>query len=183
MPVIDPTRTWEPLEQRLADTTDRRHRIVLSAVIEHMKAEAEPDLDALMATLSETPDYHFWNAGVDRGPKGTDGVRRYYADFLATRANILEFDIDRVVVDDYCVVTEGFLKQIYPGAYAARLGLPIDDEAADYLVTHRQLILWPVDEDGRIMGEDSYQSGPADITRLRPDELPRQYVELIRSTS
>lgn len=168
MATIDPHRTWEPLEQRLADTTDHRHRIVLSAVIDHMKAEAEPDLDALMATLSETPEYHFWNAGADRGPKGIEGVRRYYTDFLATRTNILEFDIDRIVVDDYCVVTDGFLKQIYSGSYAARVGLPVDDESADYLVTYRQLILWPVDEDGRIIGEDSYRSGPAEVKRLRP---------------
>ncbi|NEW42458.1 nuclear transport factor 2 family protein [Nocardia cyriacigeorgica] len=181
MPVIDPTRTWEPLEQRLADTTDRRHRVVLGAVIEHMRAEAAPDLDALMATLSDEPDYHFWNSGSDRGPKGTDGVRQYYTDFLATRSNILEFDIDRLVVDDHCVVTEGFLKQIYPGSYAARLGIPVDDESADYLVINRQLILWPVDEDGRIVGEDSYQSGPAEVTKLRPEQLPQQYVQLMRA--
>lgn len=59
MAIIDPTRTWQPLEERLAGTTNERHRQVLGVVIEHMKAEAEPHLDRLMATLAPNPDYHF----------------------------------------------------------------------------------------------------------------------------
>ncbi len=160
MAVIDPNRTWELLEQRLAVTTDARHRVVLGAVIEHMRAEAAPDLDRLMATLNPAPDYHFWNGGQDVGPKGTEGVRTYYIDFLATRTNILEYELDRLVVDDHCLV---------------------DDEAADYLVVFRQLILWPVDEDGLIQGEDSYHSGPSSVTKLSFEELPQEYVDLVHT--
>src|SRR5581483_6139776 len=79
--VIDPTRTWQPLEKRLADTTSERQRVVLNAVIEHMKAEAAPDFARLMATLSPNPDYHFWGAEGDTGPKTTKGVREYYTQF------------------------------------------------------------------------------------------------------
>ncbi|RVU28108.1 nuclear transport factor 2 family protein [Streptomyces antnestii] len=182
MPVIDPQRTWAPLEERLSVTKDERHRVVLNVVIEHMKAEAAPDLDRLMATLSPTPDYHFWNGGQDVGPKTTDGVRTYYANFVASRSNVLEFAIDRLVLDDHCLVTEGYLKQIYPGSYAAQLGLPVDDESADYLVVNRLLLLWPVDEDGLVQGEDSYSSGPASITKLSLDELPRQYIDLVHGS-
>ncbi|MEU2252059.1 nuclear transport factor 2 family protein [Nocardia xishanensis] len=183
MAVIDPTRTWQLLEQRLADTTDDRHRAVLAIVIEHMKAENAPDLDGLMRTLVPNPAYHFWNAGQDVGPKGYDGVRDYYADFVASRSNVLEFELDRLVVDDHCVVTEGFLKQIYPGTYAQRMGLPVDDPQADYLVVFRQLLLWPIDADGLIQGEDSYHSGPVQVTKLSFDELPCEYVELVHSGS
>ncbi|MFC9790792.1 nuclear transport factor 2 family protein [Rhodococcus sp. NPDC127528] len=181
MAVIDPTRTWELLEQRLAVTTSERQRVVLNAVITHMKAEAEPDLDGLMATLSPTPDYHFWNDGQDVGPKGTDVVRAYYAAFVESRSNVLEYAIDRLVVDDDCLVTEGFLKQIYPGSYAAQIGIPVDDESADYLIVFRQLILWPVDENGLIQGEDSYHSGPSSITKLSFDELPQEYIDLVHT--
>ncbi|MGW2345046.1 hypothetical protein [Streptomyces sp. NPDC001661] len=181
MPVIDPQHTWAPLEERLAVTEDKRHRIVLGAVIEHMKAEAVPDLDRLMATLSPAPDYHFWSGGQDFGPKTRDGVRAYYADFVASRSNILEYAIDRLVVDDHCLVTEGDLKQLCPGSYAARVGLPVDDEAADYLVVRRQLLLRPVDGDGLIQGEDSYSSGPSSITKLSREELPPAYVELVHA--
>ncbi|MFC9894258.1 nuclear transport factor 2 family protein [Nocardia sp. NPDC127579] len=181
MAVIDPTRTWALVEQRLTATTDARQRRVLGIVLEHMKAEAVPDLDGLMRTLVSEPAYHFWNAGQDIGPKGYDGVRGYYADFVASRSNVLEFEIDRLVVDDDCVVTEGYLKQIYPGAYADRIGLPVDDPEADYLVVFRQLLLWPVTADGLIRGEDSYHSGPVEVRKLAFDELPAEYVELVHS--
>lgn len=179
MPVIDPQRTWAPLEERLSVTKDERHRVVLNVVLEHMKAEAAPDLDRLMATLSPAPDYHFWTGGQDMGPKTTDGVRTYYANFVASRSNVLEFEIERLVLDDHCLVTEGYLKQIYPGSYAAQLGIPVDDESADYLVVNRMLLLWPVDENGLIQGEDSYSSGPVSITKLTLDELPQQYIDLV----
>jgi hypothetical protein len=183
MAVIDPTRTWQPLEKRLAETTNERHRAVLNAVIEHMKAEAAPDLDRLMATLSPSPDYHFWGAEGDFGPKTTEGVRTYYSDFVATRTNVLEFEVQRLIVDDHCLVTEGLLKQIYPGAEAQRIGIPVDDVDGDYLVVFRQLLLWPIDENGLIEGEDSYNPGVVSITRLSRDELPQAYIDLVHASA
>lgn len=179
MPIVEPTKTWKLLEERLAVTVNERHRRVLEIVIAHMKAEAVPDLDGLMKTLVAEPNYHFWQFGQDVGPKGWDGVRDYYAAFVASKSNILEFELDRLLVDDDCVVTEGYLRQIYPGAYAARIGLPIEDPAADYLISFRQLLLWPVSEAGLIIGEDSYHSGPVEIRKLSFDELPSEYVELV----
>lgn len=184
MAVIDPNRTWQPLEKRLADTTNERHRVVLTSVIEHMKAEAVPDLDRLMATLAPTPDYHFWASGTDDfGPKTTGGVRTYYADFVASKTNVLEFEVTRLVVDDHCLVTEGLLKQIYPGAAAAAIGIPVDDESADYLVVFRQLLLWPIDENGLVLGEDSYCPGVVSVTKLSREELPQAYIDLVHAPS
>lgn len=101
MAIIDPNRTWAPLERRLAITTNERHRTVLGIVIEHMKAEAAPDLDRLMGTLVPEPAYHFWSEGRDGGPKGWSTVRTYYSDFVASRSNVLEYELDRLVVDDH----------------------------------------------------------------------------------
>ncbi|WP_455749945.1 hypothetical protein [Nocardia nova] len=70
MAVIDPNRTWAPLEERLAITTNERHRQVLEIVIEHMKAEATPDLDGLMRTLVPEPAYQA--AAVARRRARTD---------------------------------------------------------------------------------------------------------------
>lgn len=179
MAIVEPTKTWKLLEERLAVTTNERHRQVLEIVIEHMKAEAVPDLDGLMKTLVAEPDYHFWQFGQDVGPKGWDGVHAYYSAFVASKSNILEFELDRLLVDDDCVVTEGYLRQIYPGAYAAEIGIPVEDTEADYLISFRQLLLWPVDASGLIVGEDSYHSGPVEIRKLSFDELPSEYVELV----
>ena len=179
MAVIDPAQTWLPLEKRLAETTNERHRVVLNVVIEHMKAEAAPDLGRLMTTLSPSPDYHFWHAEGDFGPKATEGVRTYYTDFLATRTNVLEYEVQRLVIDDHCLVTEGLLKQIYPGSEAVKIGIPVDDVDGDYLVVFRQLLLWPIDENGLIEGEDSYNPGVVSVTKLSRDELPQAYIDLV----
>ena len=104
MAIIDPTKTWELVEERLSRTTNERHRQVLGIVLEHMKAEAVPDMDRLMATLSPNPDYHFWYANTDMGPKTTEGVRAYYEAFVASGANHLVFEIDRLAVDDFLVL-------------------------------------------------------------------------------
>ncbi|OMC40303.1 hypothetical protein A5740_24430 [Mycobacterium sp. GA-1841] len=179
MAVIDSTRTWQPLEERLAVTTDERHRVVLGTVIAHMKAEAEPNLERLMATVAPEADYHFWATGTDDiGPKSKAGVQAYYEAFVEGGSNVLEFEITRLVVDDHCLVTEGFLKQIYPGAAAAAIGIPVDDEAADYLVVFRQLLLWPIDENGLVLGEDSYNPGVVNVTKLSQEDLPQAYLDL-----
>jgi hypothetical protein len=178
--IIDPTRTWEPLEKRLAATTNERHRVVLQTVIDHMKAERNADLDALMATVAPNPEYHFWSSGTDDfGPKGFDVVRGYYADFVASRTNVLEFEVTRLIVDDNSLVTEGLLKQIYPGAAAAAIGIPVDDESADYLVVFRQLLVWPIDENGLVLGEDSYCPGVISVTKLSAEDLPQAYVDMM----
>ncbi|WP_370934045.1 nuclear transport factor 2 family protein [Amycolatopsis sp. cg13] len=178
--MIDPTRTWQMLEQRLETTTNPRHRQVLEIVLEHMKAEAEPDLDRLMATVSKDAAYHFWGASGDSGPKGHDGVREYYAAFVASKANHLEYRMDRLIVDDHALVTEGDLHMLLPGATAQQMGFPADDADADYLYVSRQLIVWPVDEDGLITAEDSYTSGPLEFRKLTRDELPQAYLDRVR---
>ncbi|MGW0324322.1 hypothetical protein [Nocardia sp. NPDC003183] len=65
MAIVEPGSTWAPFGQRLATTTNERHRTVLG---------------------------------------------------MARRSNVLESELDRLVVDDHCVVNEGFLTLIYAGS-------------------------------------------------------------------
>ena len=65
-----------------------------------------------------------------------------------------------------------------PGAAAAGIGIPVPDPAGDYLVVFRQLILWPVDADGLIQGEDAYHSGPVSVTALSHADLPDKYLAM-----
>ena len=154
--MIDKTKTWKLVTERLATETDPGLRARLEIVLAHMKAEATPDLDSLMQTLGDNPQYHFWGPAGDHGPKGRAGVRQYYADFVASGANHLEFDCDRVIVDANAIVTEGFMTMLYPGAALAKMGIAVDDPQAYYEYRDRMLIVWPFDESGVLIGEDSY---------------------------
>ncbi len=56
--------------------------------------------------------------------------------------------MDRIVVDDDTIVTEGNFRSRFP----------VDDPEAVYLLSLRMLIVWPFDADGFIVGEETYSA-------------------------
>ena len=173
---IDPTKTWRAVEARLARERDPRRRRNLETVLAHMRAEAAPDLDALMATVAEDAHYHAF--GTDDplySPRGKAAVRAFYEAFIASGAHRLELDVDRLVVDDDCVVTEGVMRIAYPGTIVELLGHAVDDPAAYYLFEARMAVVWPMDDHGLVLGEDTYTAGDgfAGIAerKLLPEDL------------
>jgi hypothetical protein len=157
---IDPTKTWRKVEERLGRERNPRLRRNLETVLAHMKAEAVPDLDGLMATIAENASYHAW--GTDDplySPQGKEAVRGFYIAFIASGAHRLELDVDRLVVDEDCVVSEGVMRIAYPGTIVQLLGHAVDDPDAYYLFEARMAVLWPMDEHGLVIGEDTYTGG------------------------
>ncbi len=172
--------TWQDLEARLAVTTNPRHRQMLQVVIDHGKAEAAGDVDALIASLSADPEYRFWSHGRDVGPKGRDEIRAFYDEFVASGAGFFESRKIRIVVDDDTIVTENAMRGIVPGNLARARGYAVDDIDGHYLVTNRTVILWVFDESCSLVGEDSYASSDInDIQRVPDDELPDVYLAML----
>ncbi len=177
MPVIDQAVTWAKVEQRLATETDPVLRRNLGTVLAHMRAEAEGDLDGLLATLSDGVAYHAYSVpGVpEANPVGKAGVRKFYEDFIASGATKLQLDIDRLVVDRSCVLTEGVMRMAYPGRTLQARGIAVDDPDAAYLYETRMAVLWPLDEHGLVLGEDTYTSGDGFEgiagRKLRPEDV------------
>jgi hypothetical protein len=179
---FDQSITWRQLEERLARTTNPRHRKMLETVIAHAKAEADGNVDGLMATLGHDPQYHFWSNGNDWGPKGLDGVRAFYEDFVASGAGFFESHKPRIVVDDDNVVTECVIRGIVPGAIAQQRGYDVPDVNGHYITTARTVILWPFDDAGVLIGEDSYGSSDVtDFQQVPDDELPAEYVAMLQA--
>ena len=181
MITFDQSIGWRHLEERLAVTESPRQRQLIETVIAHAKAEAEFDLDGLMKTLVPEPNYHFWRNGRDHGPKGYDGVRKYYEDFVASGAAVLTSLKERIVVDDHSITHEGIISTLGTGKIAKERGYNhIDDENAHYLMRARTNILWSFDEDGRAYGEDAYGSShPDDVEKIEIDELPQVYLDYL----
>jgi hypothetical protein len=179
---FDRSLGWRALEERLAVTDSPRQRTLIETVIAHAKAEADFDLDGLMATLVADPQYHFWVQGVDRGPKGAGGVREYYKAFVAGGGAILSSPKERIIVDDNSLCTEGTITTLASGRIAKARGYHVDDESAHYLLGMRSTILWSFDSDGRAFGEDSYSSiDPDDFEKVERAELPDFYVGYLES--
>lgn len=153
--VIDPSRTWRKVAERLETERDAAVRRRLEVVLEHMQAEAVGDLDRLMATVSDRAHYHAYGAPPENSPDGKAAVRGFYEGLVASGVSRLEFGIDRVVADPGCVVTEGTIRMAWPGAVLASIGIDVDDDA-DYLYESRMAIFWMFDGDGLVLAEDSY---------------------------
>ena len=180
---FDANKGWHIVQTRLDRTTNPRHRQLLEVLRDHLKAEATSDFDLLLSTLAPNPEYKFWVAGngFGDGPKGIDGVTAHYQNLYVEGRHVCEFDIDRLVVDDDCIVTEGWFKQLYPGWVLKLRNAPIDDESAVYMVTMRLTLFWPYDENGKLTGEDSYSDGEMfrseRITKLDPADVPAAFFQ------
>jgi hypothetical protein len=157
MTLIDPNRTWAKVEERLATETDPVLKRNLETVLEHMKAEAAGDIERLLATLSDDVAYHAYGTTDPMlNPVGKAGVRGFYERFVASGATRLQLDVDRLVVDRDCILTEGLMRMAYPGTTLAAYGIDVDDPEAYYMYEARMATLWPLDDSGKARGEDTY---------------------------
>jgi ketosteroid isomerase-like protein len=158
MPVIDQHLTWRKVEERLASETDPVLRRNLELLLQHMQAEASLDMENLMATVSEKALYQFFNpSGINL--EGKAAVQAFYESLAASGAHRLHFDLDRLVVDRECILTEGVMRIAYPGRTLEAMGKAVDDPDAFYLYEARMAVLWPIGPDGLFIGEDSYVGG------------------------
>ncbi len=165
---MDPNKTWRLVAEKLEAETNPRRRHVLELVLAHMKCEAQADIEGVVATLSEKPQYIIWSNPDDpiASPGGDrDAIRGFYdRSIVQTGAHRLEFDCDRVIADDDAVFTEGVMSMAYPGRTLEAMGIEVPDVDSYYLAQARMGIVWPVDFDdpeARLRGEEVYSANDA----------------------
>ncbi len=159
MAVIDPRKTWRLSVERLAVEQDPIRRRNLAALVTHMMAEAHLDMDALMATVSPDAHYHFWADAGATELIGRDAVAEFYRGIAGSGMHRLHHDINRLVVDAECIVTEGEMCIAYPGDLLNKTRELNLDADRHYLYQAQMLIVWPIDAEGLFVGEDSYSGG------------------------
>ena len=129
---IDPRKNWALPEKTLSEESDPRRRQILETLIAHGKAEATPDFEALMATVSPRAHYRSYAAGdaaenEANSPKGKDGVAAYYTGIVQAGCHYIEHDIERMAVGKDTLTTEGTLRMAYPGAVLGGMGIEVPD--------------------------------------------------------
>lgn len=160
MPKIEPHRSWLPLQERAEREPPGRRRELLLQVRNHMEFEITGQLDPLMGTLTGSPVYHFWgNAPMEMS--GEQAIRAFYRDMFERGGQQFEVVVERIIVDDGAVVTEGQVKQVHRGSALLAMGMnEVAGQAIaadDLVLTTTQLVtVWPADADGKLIGEDIY---------------------------
>ena len=178
---FDPSKTWTSMLHKLDQTTNPRHRKMLNEVIAHAKSEVAGDLEGVMATLSANPVYrNVRSTGPVDEPRGTEAVRAFYVnEIFGGGRHVFEGEKDRILVDDHTVVTEGTIRVLQWGRDLAAHGAPVDPDAT-YLITSRYLIVWPFDEEQKIIGEESWnQPMTRAIERVADEDVPPVFRDYI----
>jgi hypothetical protein len=181
---FDPSKTWTSIQEKLDRTTDPRHRAMIGEVLAHARAEVDGDLEGVLGTLCANPVYRYVrNAGPVDQPRGTEAIRDFYVtDIFGGGRHILEGYKDRIVVDDHTVITEGTMRILQWGRDLVAQGLQVDDPDATYLMSVRLLIVWPFDEDQKIIGEESWSQPRTRTLEKVPDEdVPQAFRDYIAS--
>lgn len=158
---INPHHSWLALEARAAAIEHPRHRALVLEVRDHMEHEIKGNLDALMATLTAEPTYHFWGGAQQMVLNGRAAVEGFYQNMIAAGGNQFEVVVEKIVVDDDAVITEGRVKQVSTGSSVLAAGVSQvkgrDVGDTDLFLSNAQLItVWPADPDGKLIGEDIY---------------------------
>ena len=156
MESIDSRNNWKIIDDLLASETDDWRRKMLAQLKEHVQAECGGNLEALMETMVDEPNFHNWSATEDIGPKGYDNLREFYSGLIASGSNQFEYRIERIIIGDDTLVTEGEIKIPFQGSMLQAMGMTNVKPGAYYATSGRTVTFWPFSEDGRIMGEDIY---------------------------
>jgi hypothetical protein len=182
---VDTEKMVRFMDAKIAATRDERHKRHLQTVRDHMYYEKLLDPGSVMKTLSPKASYKLWVDGVDKGPKGFEAIREWYVDqnIRRQRTFVIQYDLERVVVDDDVVVTEGQMNVVVDGQYAAKY-FGVKCEPHDVLLqSFRQVVFWPVDENSKLLGEDFYTSGMARegaFRKLEHHEIPDDWYSLVK---
>ncbi len=180
---FDQDLTWKPVAALLAQTTNPRHKLLLSRLLDHCQGEVEGDLERVMGTLAPNPVYHIWSGGPEMNPVGLEEVRKFYVEQIFGKGrNVFESGKYRIVVDDNTIITEGIVKNLIFGGDLQSAGVSIDDPESVYLTTARMLIVWPFDADGYIIGEESW-ANPVGIPMQKVDwpDVPANFKDYVTS--
>lgn len=157
MKTVDSRNNWKHIDELLASETDEWRRQMLSQLKQHIRAECGGDLDELMKTMSDTPDHHIWSATEDTGPKGYEALKEFYTGLIGSGSNRFEYAVERIVIGDDTLVTEGELYTPFSGKMLKQMGIPNIDETKVYAAKGRAVTFWPFEKDsGKIIGEDIY---------------------------
>ncbi len=157
MKTVDSRNNWRHIDVLLESETDEWRRHMLSQLKQHIMAECGSDLGALLETMSDNPRFHIWSATEDTGPKGYEALKQFYAGLIASGSNRFEYAVERIVIGDDTLVTEGELYTPFPGKMLQQMDLPNINPDKMYATRGRAVTFWPFEKDtGKIIGEDIY---------------------------
>lgn len=172
---FDITKTNIAVERLIETTDNSRHLYLLHAYNRHRYLEMAGRWEEIFTRdmTVDKPVYHFRMYGKDVTLDGAQAVQTVYKEWTRTGQNVFYVDEgEKLAVSDDMVVSTSTMYQQTPGHLLAEDGAPVDPDAM-YLVKSAEHMIWPYDDEGRLIGEDvwEYDETVRDIIPLDPSDV------------
>jgi hypothetical protein len=173
---LDVRRTNDAIDRLLETTTNRRHRFMLLAYYRHRFLEIAGRYDEIFAPdmMVEAPTYHFQLAGADVTLPGTEAVKGLYGMWAESSQSVFYVETEQLAVADNFIASVSTTYQQLHGQAMTANGLTVEDPDAYYLYKMKGVqMIWPYDDQCRLLGEDVYEPNPAssEIIKLDPADV------------
>jgi hypothetical protein len=156
---FDITRTNIAVERLIETTENKRHLYLLHAYNRHRYLEMAGRFEEIFAPdmTVEHPVYHFHLLGTNVTVEGSAAVKDLYREWTRNAQCVFYGDGDeKLAVSDTMIVSSATLYQQTPGSILAATGAPVDPDAT-YLMKTVEHMIWPYDDQGRLIGEDVWE--------------------------
>jgi hypothetical protein len=175
MPKLDVRRTNDAVDRLLAVTANPRHRFMLETYHRHRFLEMAGRYAEIFAPdmTVENPVYHFNALGIAATLGGGDAVKGLYGMWAQTHQSIFYTEDEQVAVSDNYITSISIATQQTAGAALIANGIEVDDPDAMYLYRSRIQMIWPYDDECRLIGEDVWEPEPENrtVTKLDPADV------------
>ena len=180
---FNPDFMWQWVDEMiLPKLTSARHKLVTQNFIDHARAEAQGNLEALLATCSQKrEDYRQWGDGTDGlmegiQPQSYEELVEFYGNLMQLTLFAIHLEPEKFLVADEVITLEGNVHQLYPGKLLPMLyDVEVDDPDAVYMLTVRMALFFVFDEDGKGCGEQAYPNG-SPPTADHFVKMPKEFV-------
>jgi hypothetical protein len=166
---FDITKTNIAVERLIETTENPRHLYLLHAYNRHRYLEMAGRYEEIFAPdmTVEKPVYHFTMLGKSLTVEGAEAVKALYHEWSETAQCIFYVEDEKLAVSDTMIVSSSVIYQQTPGVVLAAEGAPVNPDAT-YLVKTAEHMIWPYDDQGRLVGEDVWEF----------DETVREFIEI-----
>lgn len=174
MSTLDITKQNVAVEKVLENTENPRHRYLLQSYLRHRYLESAGRWEEILdpALTVDHPFYRFSLASGQLTLSGKEEVGAVYGHWTATDQCVFYVEDESVAVGDHMVVGRGIGYQQTLGAELAATGLDVDENAM-YLKKSQIMMLWPYDDECRLIGEDvwEFDTAEAGLFKLDPADV------------
>lgn len=174
MSSYDITQTNVAVERLIESTTNPRHLWLLHAYNRHRYLEMAGRWEEIFAPemTVERPVYNFNVWGQVTVLDGAENVKATYKEWAENNQSIFYAEDEHLAVGDNMICSSVTIYQQTPGAALVAAGFPADPDAW-YLLKNREHMIWPYDDEGRLVGEDVWEidESKREVIPLDPSEV------------